>query len=386
MADNAPESGAHGDTMEATPNQGATVERLMGILDSTPSTDAPKSEPKPTESKPAPKENDEYKEISNPPPSDGALEATEDAEEEVTAEDDSEAEEVEAVEADASDDDAQEEAPSLPTDIHELAESLGVEPSKLFDLKVKTKVDGVEGEATLAQLLKSYQLEGHLNRKSMELSDQRKAFEQEAQQKLGEVNQRTQQLQDAVTLAFNLLNEHYKTVDWQQLKLTDPEAFNTKYIEYQQHQQQIGNAFQTLNAERQRQALAEQEKFVAHVQSESTKLTHAIPEWADEKIAKKEKAEIREYLKSLGFSDQETGQVYDHRQVLILRDALKARQLQQSKPEVMKKVKAAPKLVKPGVKPSKDDVDAKQLRDLRHKHKAGDKQAGIEYLIRRGLV
>lgn len=38
-------------------------------------------------------------------------------------------------------------------------------------LKVKLKVDGEEKDATLADLIKINQLEGHVNRKSIELSE-----------------------------------------------------------------------------------------------------------------------------------------------------------------------------------------------------------------------
>src|SRR5690606_33840425 len=85
------------------------------------------------------------------------------------------------------------------TTLKDIAEKLGVEESKLFDLKLPTKIDGVEGEATLAQLVKSFQLEGHLNRELMKVADQRKevekakeSIEQERNAKLGELGQLAQ--------------------------------------------------------------------------------------------------------------------------------------------------------------------------------------------------
>jgi hypothetical protein len=52
------------------------------------------------------------------------------------------------------------------------------------------------------------------------------------------------------------------------------------------------------------------------------KLLEIVPEWSDEKIANKEKSEIRNYaIETLGFSPQEMDQVYDYRALLGLRNA-----------------------------------------------------------------
>lgn len=348
---------------EATP-QGATIERLVGILGASEST--PESQPEAAETA-KPEEKPEVTEVE-------AEETTEEAKAAVETE--------EAVEQK---EDA-EEVVELPSTLSELAEALGIDPEKLYDIKAKTKVDGEEGEATLAQLLKSYQLEGHLTRKSMELSDQRKAFEQEAQKAKDEATHRIQYLQDAIGITHNLLNERFGGINWEQLKLENPTEYNAKYIELQQHQQSLHNAFNALNTERQKEQLLAQQQLAERVKEENKKLVNKIPEWADEAIAKKEQGQIRDYLKESGFSPEEIGQIVDHRHVVILREALKARQLQKSKPEVMKKVVQAPKLVKPGTKPVKNEILRDRLRDLRNKHKSGNKRAGVDFLIQAGLA
>lgn len=344
--------------------EGATVERLSGILGSMDAPEAPKESPKAA---------DEAK------PEETAAESAPEteAEQETETEQDSDAE---APEADA------EEAPSLPTHLTELAESLGVEPEKLYDLKLKTKIDGQEGEATLAQLLKSYQLEGHLNRKNMEIAEQRKALENETQKILAQHQQRATQLEESLAVTAQILNERFQGIDWNQLKATDPVEFNTKYIEYQQYQGYLQNAFNAVQAEKQQQAALQQQQFHAALKEEHQKLLNVIPEWSDNAIAKREKAEIGDYLKSYGFTDEEVGQVYDHRLVQILRDAKRGRAVQESKPEIVKKVTQAPKLAKPGPKPSKADQQAETLKDLRKQHRSGSKKAGIDYLIRAGFA
>lgn len=354
--------------LEATQSQGATVERLVGILgasesDSTQETTKP--EVKTEVSKAATAKPEETSEVVQ----------TEVEEPTET----NESEEAEQPEEDATD------VVQLPTSLPEIAEALSVDQEKLFDIKVKTKIDGQDGEVTLGQLIKSYQTEGHITRKSMELSEQRKAFDQEAQRVAQAHNQRVQQLDDAFVITQNLINERYKSVDWEQLKATDPNAFNTAYIEYQQHQHQLAQAYQTLQSERQRVSVEQQQQFVANQAEEQKLLVNKIPEWANKDIAKKESGEIQDYLKSYGYTQEEINQVYDHRWVMVLRDAAKARSLQNSKPQVMKKVVTAPKLAKPGAKASQDG-ETQRLRDLKNKHRAGDKNAGIEFLKRSGLA
>jgi hypothetical protein len=60
-----------------------------------------------------------------------------------------------------------------------------------------------------------------------------------------------------------------------------------------------------------------------------------------------------------GFTDSELDQVYDPRMVKVLHDAYQWRQLQAKKPEVQKRVTAAPKSAKPTGKVD----DAKQSRN-----------------------
>lgn len=354
---------------EAT-REGATTERLMGILgwsDAKPETSG-STDNQPNQAEAA----EEAK-----PEQTTEVETQESTETEATAEATEEAVE--------QSDDAQEELPP-PSTLTDLAERLGLDPDKLYEIKAKTKIDGQEGEATLAQLLKSYQLEGHLTRKSMEIAEKQKAIEQDAQKRDQEAQERINYLDASLQIATNILNERYQNVNWEDLKAKDPNLFNTRYIEYQQHQQQLNNAYQALQIEKQKESLVQQKKFAEMLEAESKKLSTVIPEWADGKVAKKDRSEIREYLKEIGFNDDEIGQVYDHRLVLVVRDALKAKKLATAKPEVLKKVTQAPKLVKPGSKTSKDEVKSDRLRELKKQHKAGNKQAGIAWLKESGLV
>ena len=70
---------------------------------------------------------------------------------------------------------------------------------------------------------------------------------------------------------------------------------------------------------------------------------------ADPVKARAISAESTAYLRDLGFSDQEIGQVADHRMMLVVRDALAFRKSQKAaKTAAGKKVVGVPRVQKPG--------------------------------------
>jgi hypothetical protein len=78
-------------------------------------------------------------------------------------------------------------------------------------------------------------------------------------------------------------------------------------------------------------------------------LLEKFPEVADPVKARAISAESTGYLRDLGFSDQEIGQVADHRMMLVVRDALAFRKSQKAaKTAAGKKVVGVPRVQKPG--------------------------------------
>jgi hypothetical protein len=82
--------------------------------------------------------------------------------------------------------------------------------------------------------------------------------------------------------------------------------------------------------------------------SERTALLAKLPEWRNSETAGKEQAAIATTLQSYGFTDGEIAGVLDHRYVLVARDAMRWRALQQGKDSRIKQVREAPPVVKPG--------------------------------------
>lgn len=233
--------------------------------------------------------------------------------------------------------------------IRDLAEQTGLELDALMDLDLPTKIDGKEGKARLRDLIKSYQLESHLTNKLTAYADEKKAHETQVatyqQQKRDELTR----LHRSAQVAQRLMDGEFSQVNWQELQASDPNAFNAKVVEYQHRKQAIDFISQQIDQESKAANEAVTAQQQAYLSEQSKLLDSKIPEWADSAKRAKDVAELATVSgEAYGLTDQEVKSITDHRQILVLRDAVKWQQLQKSKPELLQKVRTAPKLVKPG--------------------------------------
>ena len=73
------------------------------------------------------------------------------------------------------------------------------------------------------------------------------------------------------------------------------------------------------------------ENLQKHLAVERTKMVEAIPEWADSEVQASDQRKLMEYGRDVGFSETELNELYDHRAVRVLRDAMRYRELTQGK-------------------------------------------------------
>ena len=123
----------------------------------------------------------------------------------------------------------------MPHSLDELAEALETEPDQVaLSLKVKTKIDGETGEATLSDLLKSYQLEGTLNKRLEAVANERKELEAARQNEIQALQAKYQEANNMVSAAEQMVFAEYQSIDWTDLKENDP----TEYLMQQQKLQE----------------------------------------------------------------------------------------------------------------------------------------------------
>lgn len=246
----------------------------------------------------------------------------------------------------------------------------------------KTKVDGVEGAAKLQDLIKSYQLEGHVNKRSMELAERERGMQAKAQEVEQQFSQKLQYVERLNNIAAQQLMHEFQSINWQALEQQDPGTaalYRQKFQERHSQLQQVDHAIRQEKAQAEHKSQAEKEE---RLQKEAQRLTVLIPEWKDEAVANKEKSEIAVWAQKAGYDQSEMEALTSTaRNVQLLRKAMLADRLQASKPDVENKVRTAPKLVKPG-QPGTGSQE-QSLRNLKQSViKSGGKSGSIEeYLI-----
>jgi len=254
------------------------------------------------------------------------------------------------------------EGPNL-SSIDDLAEATGLGVEELLNLKVKTKVDGEEDEISLTDVIRSYQKEQHVNRKSEEVSNAQKKFEAERQQRLKEISAELENVQGmADVLKQHILGDEKDSQYWKDLREADPAEYAARRQDYNDRKaafESLQNDVKSKIKEKQDQLSSEYQKQVqSYLSEQATALPKKIPEWKDSKVAKAESEQIRTWMESVGFSPEEIGSVADARHVSILRKAMLYDKGGNKAAVKDKKVIPLTKSLKPGTKSSKPSIQS----------------------------
>ena len=220
------------------------------------------------------------------------------------------------------------------------------EPQEQVQPEVKTfkvKVDGEELDVPEDELLKGYSRTSDYTRKTQKLSEERKALEFEAQAVRAEREEYSKTL-----AALKSQLQSATEPDWNTLADQDP----IEFVKQKELHRDRKEKLQALEQEQRRvadlQSQEQQRAFNVYLQDEQVKLTHAIPEWKDADKAKAEKDKIATFALSLGYSESDIAQIYDHRAVVALRKAALYDEMMSKAKSQTETVKASPKTAPPG--------------------------------------
>jgi len=221
-------------------------------------------------------------------------------------------------------------------------------------------INGEEHEVSFDELLKGYSRQSDYTKKTQELSEHRKAFDnakqhmaQEYQQIQAERQQYVDSLQQIVDSSAPGL-EQYASINWEQLKAEDPIAFITKKEEFRDSQDKIAQYQAHQEDAYQKQYQEYQKQAHQTLQQEHSKMAEALPDWKEPEKQKKMAKDIKEYALSVGYTPEEVGSLVDHRSLLVLMKAQKYDSLQKADVK-SKKLKNKPKVIRSGKGKSKSD-------------------------------
>jgi len=305
-----------------------------------------------------------------------------DPEESVEEEDDQETEEAvseeeEEVEEEVEEDegeDAADEAATQETDVF-TADDLDL------DAKVTVKIDGEEMDVSFGDLIKGYQTDAHLSKKGRELGEAQKAFDEEREAKMAEVDKLAEASAAMLGQAEQAYAKQYHDVD-EKIKKARADGDTYELGELKDKREEIQEKY--WGARRRREGLMEavtkqREEVQAQQWNEQLEYFHNnisdhIPDF-DEKIA----TDIRDFAVSEGLSEEVLASIVDPVAVKMLDDYRRLKQgvtKGAAKRKVVPSKKAVPtKKAKPAAKKKEDAAAMRKARAFKDGASSDDQMA-----------
>jgi len=218
------------------------------------------------------------------------------------------------------------------------------------------KVNGQELDVTLDELRNGYSRDADYRQKTEELSHQRKQFQSESEKQRQDYSQKLNELNQRLSAAQVDLNAEINSADLDRLYDEDPTEAARVERKLKKKQDALNQSIQQTQAE-------EKQQFESFLQDQKRKLVSKMPEFSDPAKASNLKANMKSTLNNYGFNDQEVAQVYDHRIVMLVNDAMKYRSMQNSKPNIAKKITKPSRPFSSGVKQGKSEANLKLRRE-----------------------
>lgn len=232
---------------------------------------------------------------------------------------------------------------------------------------------------TVAELKRGNLREADYTRKTMELSEQRKAFEEKAA-RVSQVEQSIVEQRDFLLSFYqNIIPPEPTMADYP----NDPVGYMYATDEWKVRMRdlnQLSDYVKGQNAQKQSETREQQAQRLA---SEQAKLVQRLPELKDPAKFKAMSEDFLTYaVKGYDLTADELGAIDDSRYIHILRDAVAYRKLVAKRAETHKQVEAKPRLVPSG---RRLDPKALKTRDAQQRastlRRTGSLDAGIAALM-----
>ena len=250
----------------------------------------------------------------------------------------------------------------------ELSESEDIQENSEEPIYTVT-IDGTNYEVTQDELIQGYQRNADYTRKTQELAAEKAQSSDFVERSKKDVEAKLAQLDQLNQAAQAQLQQEYAQVDFEKLYEEDP-------VEAARLEHRMRKKNEQLQQVQQQTQQLQMEEFNKYLDEQRKQLNIKVPELSHPEKGPQFQKQMRDYLSSQGFNKQEIDSVYDHRYVMLVRDAMSYRNLQKAKPQIKKKAVNAPKVVKGGVSKSKGqqaaDAKRQQLSRLKKTGKVAD--------------
>ena len=275
----------------------------------------------------------------------------------------------------------------FPETLTEFAEALGVDTKDfLAGVTAQVKVNGEMRDVSLEEALRSYSSTSERERLGQAVAEERKALEAEAQQRRDEWTNRIQQADTFLQVAGSLLDMGPSEQQLAELAKTDEIAYLKARADRDQKVQQI----QAVAAHRQElvnkaQEEQQQERLKFRKQQQDG-LMDWRPELQDSSKLSAFENRLRTGLKThYGYEDENVNnffQTFDLRDLKVLDDAMKYRELKTQEKPIRQRLKTLPKLSKPGQKRTDAQLASDKVQSARNRLKSSGTTEDAMALLR----
>lgn len=200
-------------------------------------------------------------------------------------------------------------------------------------------VDGEE--MTLAEIReakKGAMLQADYTRKTQDLAKQREGIEEEK----AKIAESRGKLDEIVTKLSESITETTNEIDFDFLRESNPS-------EYLKQKEDLQAKEKALNEAKQAQQNLQQEELKTLISSEQTLLLESNPDWQDKKVMESDIQLMNDFIAET-FTEQESAQLINHKVMNLVRDAAKYKKIVANGDLTKKKVKQAPKAIKPSAR------------------------------------
>lgn len=267
--------------------------------------------------------------------------------------------------------------------ISDLAEYLGIEES-LLDVDAdghvifKTNIGGKEGTAKLTDFVKSYQVQGHADAQMRQAAEERKAIAQQRAEFEAHAQSEAQRIEQMAQVANHLLMNDFANINWQELAQTDPASYVVLKEQYQSRQTQVNHLMNAAKQQKKEADYSRQVNYQQNLQKAAERIAADVEGWQP---GNEVDLNLNKFAHENGFENTQAIMAEYPQAAKILWEAQQYRLGKQSASVAEKKVRTAPKLIKPGQSVTSTQRKDENVRGLKDQIRNSGGKKGIEELL-----
>ena len=237
-------------------------------------------------------------------------------------------------------------------------------------------VNGEKIDVDLEELKAGYQKDADYRRKTEELAIEKRELKAEEDRLKNQYSTKMDDINNLVVTLNAEINNDLNSKELDRLWEEDPTEAAKVDRRIQKRKNTIQQAQQKLREHQQSQ-------FQEILREEQKKLHLRHPEIADPIRGATVKSNIMNYLSSKGFSNEDVSRIYDSRYFDVIMDGMNFQKAKSVKPNLVSKKVKPSRVVKSGVKSTKEDLDNQsRLEKIKMLKRSGKPKDATDLLLR----